>query len=444
MEDFLKKNKTPLLAGAGVLTAFGLYKYLSRKSHVQGKGSKDAFGFVNDPKFADNVALYKEEAVFRKKTISNVAYDLVLALRKGETFDGQTVITFDVADKQFKEEALFLDYQGLGIKDLVINGESVDEIEAFNGQRIILKRSLLKVGETNTVSLTFKSKYKNDGTGAHHFTDPEDGCEYVYTQFEAFHCHRAFPSFDQPDLRATLKLKTLSPEDWNVISNGLEQGLFKPDTEEAKAIVEGISQELVDAYNGEYQAQDYNKTPKIAPYLFAFIAGPFDFIERTEVIPGRDEPLLMRLYFRKTLRKDAERVEEYMLDSSVKGIHWYSKFFGYNYPYEKYDQIFCPEFKFGAMENVGTVTFTENLLYRGKELSEFDVTRLVNVVLHELCHHWFGDLVTMTWWNDLWLNESFATYVSYLCMECEESLFKQSPNLWVNVNIRTGDTLKMI
>ena len=434
MEDFLSKNKIPLLVASGAITAFGLYQLLSQKGFIGAGETRDKYGFAFDPKFDENIALYKEEAILRKKILSNVSYDLVLALRKGETFDGQIVVSFDVNDEEFDEEGLFIDYQGIGIKDLILNGQAVDEVEVFNGQRIVLKRSLLKIGETNSLSVTFKSKYRNDGTGAHHFTDQEDGSEYVYTQFEAFNCHRAFPSFDQPDLRAALSLRTLSPEDWNVISNGLEQGLVNPNEEKAKDILKGVSEDLITPYNGDYKVQLYNDTPKIAPYLYAFIAGPYDCIEHTADIPGRDEPLLMRLYFRKTLRKDAERIQEFMFEPTVKGIKWYSDFFGFNYPYEKYDQIFCPEFKFGAMENVGTVTFTENLLSRGKELSEFDITRLVNVVLHELCHHWFGDLVTMTWWNDLWLNESFATYVSFLCMSQEKTLSKQSPNLWVNVN----------
>jgi len=311
---------------------------------------------------------------------------------------------------------LFVDYQGLGIKDLILNGKPVDEKLVFNGQRITLPRSLLNLGETNTLNVTFKSTYKNDGTSSHHFKDPEDGNEYVYTQFEAFHAHRTFPCFDQPDLRAVLKLMTLAPKEWIVISNGLEQGAISKGTPGYKEGLTRVKEDIVSEYTEEFHIQNYNDSPKIAPYLYAIIAGPFDHIDREEKVPGRSEPIKMRLYFRKTLRKDAERVQHLMFDPAIKGIHWYSEFFGYDYPYEKYDQIFCPEFKFGAMENVGCVTFTENLMFRGKEISEKDSTVLTNVVLHELCHHWFGDLVTMTWWNDLWLNESFATYVSFLCM----------------------------
>lgn len=431
MEDFAKKYKIPLALGAGAITAFGLYQLWNRKKT---QFQIDENGYFLDPKFTESVPLYKEESILRKKIVSNVHYNVVLAIKKGETFDGQILVTFDVADIEFGEEELFIDYHGLGIKHLFLNETGVSESEVFNGQRIVLNRKLLKLGETNTLSLTFKSKYRNNGTGAHRFTDKEDGSEYIYTQFEAFECHRVFPSFNQPDLRAVMSLRTLAPKEWVVISNSKEQGALDPSSEEAKDVLNGINEELTSSYAEDYSVQRYDDTKRIAPYLFAFIAGPYDFIERHEKIPGRDEPLLMRLFFRKTLRKDAEKVQELMFDPSVRGIHWYSEFFGFNYPFDKYDQIFCPEFRFGAMENVGTVTFTERLMFRGKEMSEKDRTTLTNVVLHELCHHWFGDLVTMTWWNDLWLNESFATYVSYLCMSCEETLFKQCPNLWISVN----------
>ena len=200
---------------------------------------------------------------------------------------------------------------------------------------------------------------------------------------------------------------------------------MRSEQEEAKEILERIDEELLKLYQEKYYVQTFKKTPKIATYLFAFMAGPFDFIERKESVPGRDEPFLMRIFFRKTLRKEAERVQNYMFDSALKGIHWYSEFFDFNYPFDKYDQIFCPEYKLGAMENVAAVTFSEVYLFRGTEISEFHLTKLVNIILHELCHHWFGDLVTMTWWDDLWLKETFSTYISFLCMSCDKDLLKQ-------------------
>ena len=432
MEDFVKKNKTALMVSAGAVLALGAFGFLwRRRKH---SSTIDAHGYFLDQKFNENVWLYKEEAVKRKKIVSNVSYNLLLALMKGETFEGHVVVSFDVTEDEFDGNDLFLDYHGLGIKDLQINGTHAESHKAFDGQRIKITKDLLKKGARNTVSIVFKSKYRNDGTGWHHFTDPEDNSEYVYTQFEAFNCHRAFPCFDQPDLRAVLSLKTLAPKDWVVISNGCEKQVIANDGEDFGTNSTDLNVEFFGRYTEGFNLQTYTDTPSIAPYLYAFIAGPYGYLETNEKIPGRADPIRMRLYFRKTLKTDAERVQEFMFEPVVLGIHWYSEFFGYNYPYEKYDQIFCPEFKFGAMENVGCVTFTERLLFRGKEITERDFTSLINVALHELCHHWFGDLVTMTWWNDLWLNESFATYVSYLCMAKVKSLFEKCPNLWVNVN----------
>ena len=405
MEDlinYVKEHKKEFAIGAGVvagLGAFGMiYKY--RKGMIT--STYDQEGFYLDPKFTENVLLYKEEAIKRRQIISKMGkYDLILALRKGETFDGFVTIAFEVADTEFDEEDLFLDYHGLGIKDLKINDVQATT-SLFDGQRITLPKKLLKIGETNVVSCSFKSKYRKNGTGFHSFIDPEDGSQYTYTQFEAFNCHRAFPCFDQPDMRAVLGVKTLSPKDWTIVSVGLETGSYFPDAEGYSKVAEGVPSELIEKYDEPYYIQTYHDSPSVTPYIYAFIAGPYDYIEQTAEIPGRTDPLLMRLYFRKSLKADAERVKEYMFEPTVQGIHWYSEFFGYNYPYQKYDQIFAPEFKFGAMENLGTVTFTERLLFRGKEISEKDWTTLINVVLHELCHHWFGNLVTMKWWNDLW------------------------------------------
>ena len=431
-KDFIKKNKTAIMLSAGAILALGAFGFFWRRRKHAAK--IDAHGYNLDEKFNDNVWLYWDEAKKRKQIVSNVSYKLLLALQKGDTFEGHVLVSFDVAEGDFAENDLFLDYHGLGIKDLQINGTNTDAHKAFDGQRIHVSKELLKLGGRNTLSVTFKSKYRNDGTGVHHFTDPEDNNKYIYTQFEAFNCHRAFPCFDQPDLRAVLSLKTLAPKDWIVLSNGYEKDIVANDSKDFDSHKIDLNSEFLDRYAEGFNLQTYTDTPSIAPYLYAFIAGPYGFLETNEKIPGRTEPLRMRLYFRKTLKADAERVQQYMLEPAVLGIHWYSEFFGYNYPYEKYDQIFCPEFKFGAMENVGCVTFTERLLFRGKDITERDYTSLINVVLHELCHHWFGDLVTMTWWNDLWLNESFATYVSYLCMSKVKSLFEKCPNLWVNVN----------
>jgi aminopeptidase N len=431
--EFVKKNKAAVSITASIVLALGFYKLYNRHpkavmEHVRNDG------FIKDPKYKENFPLYKEEAEFRKKILGDITYDLVLALKKGEIFDGQLTVTFDVHQEDFEEEDLFIDFHGLGIKDALLNDFPIDETRVFNGHRILLLRSMLKLGDRNTLSLVFKSEYVHDNTGLHHFLDQEDEGEYIYSQFEPFFAHKAFPCFNQPDLRAVLKLMTLAPADWKVISAGLERGEISKFDIGFEEALEKISEDIYSGYDEAFHIQYYSDTPKITPYIYSFIAGPYEYIERKMKIPGRLTPLPFRMYYRKTLKNEVEKVEDLIFECAVNGIEWYSKFFGQNYPYEKYYQIFCPEFKFGAMENLGNVTLAEFFLPRGKELSEADRIMITNIALHELCHHWFGNLTTMTWWNDLWLNESFATYVSFLCMEGVDSIKEQNENMWIMMN----------
>ena len=203
--------------------------------------------------------------------------------------------------------------------------------------------------------MEFTNEYRNTGTGLHKFEDPADGGEYLYTQFEPFHAHRAFACFDQPDVKATMAMATIVPADHISLSNSHEEFdyLSSSDAENAKQAVSefGLGSYISDM--GDYRVTKFSATKKISPYLFAIIAGPYDVVEKQGEIPEKSEPIRMRFLCRKSLAKSISRVYDDMHEAVVTGIHWYTKFFGKAFPWSKYDQIFCPEFKYGAMENVG-------------------------------------------------------------------------------------------
>ena len=332
--------------------------------------------------------LRQEEATDRESRLSHVEYDLAIELTAGSpTYRGDVSIRFRLD----KPADIFLDFRNVakekgsdGSIELVeLNGEPIEPERT--PYRLLLPADALSTN--NTLRVVYENEYDHTGDGFHQFIDPEDGAEYLYTNFEPYDAHRMFPCFDQPDLKATYELAVVAPAEWTLIANG--QDLTVERIEDGRIL------------------HRYDKTEVFSTYLFALIAGPYHEV--------RDEHRGIPLGFfcRKSLVPYLD--EEELFEVTKQGLDFYTSFFDYSYPFVKYDQVFVPEFNAGAMENVAAVTHSERMVFRDPPTDNQRLGR-AEVLLHEMAHMWFGNLVTMRWWNDLWLNESFATYMAYLSM----------------------------
>ncbi len=312
--------------------------------------------------------------------MGRLAYTLELDLDAGRsTYRGQARLRFPVTG----EGDLFLDFRGGTIERFVVNGQTATPQRP--GHRIVLPGGLLT--PTTEVEIAYENAYDRGGDGFHHFVDPEDGAEYVYSNFEPFEAHRLFPCFDQPDLKGTYAVTVRAPADWMVIANA-----------PAAAVVP--------VPDGRHEHR-FAPTPPISSYLVAVIAGPYAGVRSLH------RGTSLGVWTRRSLARFLDPDE--ILEVTRQGLDYYAALFDHPFPFAKYDQVFVPEFNSGAMENVGAVTFSENYVFRDPPTATQRLSR-AETILHELAHMWFGDLATMRWWDDLWLNESFATYVSNLCL----------------------------
>ncbi|MFF9481096.1 aminopeptidase N [Streptomyces sp. NPDC014733] len=327
--------------------------------------------------------LTRDEAQQRARLLTVDAYEIVLDLsgaQEGGTFRSVTTVRFDCAEAGAES---FIDLIAPTVHEVRLNGAALDPAAVFADSRIALPSLLAGRNELTVVA---DCAYTNTGEGLHRFVDPVDQQAYLYTQFEVPDARRVFASFEQPDLKATFAFTVTAPEGWTVISNS--------PTPEPEGTV-----------------WTFAPTPRISTYITALIAGPYHSVHSSwEGADGRTVPL--GIYCRPSLAEhlDAEEI----FDVTRQGFDWFQEKFDYAYPFEKYDQLFVPEFNAGAMENAGAVTIRDQYVFRSKVTDAAYETR-AETILHELAHMWFGDLVTMEWWNDLWLNESFATYTSIAC-----------------------------
>ncbi|MEY4320815.1 MAG: hypothetical protein RLZZ471_756 [Actinomycetota bacterium] len=328
--------------------------------------------------------LTRIEAQDRARILNVHDYEVELDLTKGDAvFGSKTTVTFDCSEVG---ASTFIDAITNKVHSITLNGEALDVATHSDGIRIALPNLKL----SNTLVVDADANYMNTGEGLHRFVDPVDNEVYLYTQFEVPDSRRMFAVFEQPDLKARFTFKVTAPARWKVVSN-------QP------------TPEPTDLGNGN-ATWAFGATPRISSYITALIAGPY--IEtRSELTSSSGKVIPLGVFCRASLAEFMDA--DYIFEKTRQGFEFYEKQFDVPYPFEKYDQLFVPEFNAGAMENAGAVTFTETYVFRSK-VADATKERRVVTILHELAHMWFGDLVTMRWWNDLWLNESFAEYASTL------------------------------
>jgi aminopeptidase N len=336
--------------------------------------------------------LTRDEARRRAELIQTPLYDISLDLtRDSDTFACEATIHFLCQEPGANS---FIDFLAPSVDSCELNGEEVPK-EAFNGARLTLSN----LRDANELHVLATCEYQNIGAGLNRFKDPVDHKVYLHSQFETFDAHRMFPCFDQPDLKASFTFTVLAPSDWVVVSNN-----------------PGQSQTVAGKEN--IKRWTFGATPKMSSYLTAIVAGPYHGVR------DRHGDIDLGIFCRQSLAQYLDPDEIFTV--TKQGLDFYGEAYKYPYPFQKYDQLFVPEFSAGAMENIGCVTFNESMLFRSKVTEAVREDR-ANAILHEMAHMWFGDLVTMRWWDDLWLNESFATFMSVLA-QVEATRFK---NGWV-------------
>ena len=334
--------------------------------------------------------LSRAEAKERADHLYVHSYVVTLDVTKDEeVFYSKSEVKFSCNEKGY---ATFIDAVGRSVISATLNDRPVDTSN-FDGESIFLT----DLEEENHLVIELQAEYSKSGEGLQRSVDPSDGEVYLYSQGETAHIRNMFACFDQPALKATFTLNVTTPGHWQAVSNN---------PVESKAV------------KGEYVEWKFSTTPRISTYLDALIAGPYSSVH--DVYKGVKE-IPMGIYCRKSMMQYLDPDDIFLI--TKQGFEYFEKTFGLAYPFEKYDQIAVVDFNFGAMENAGAVTFREDVLVFRSHVPEKAYLARANTILHEMAHMWFGDMVTMSWWDDLWLNESFAEWSSYLALS-EGTRFK--------------------
>ncbi len=326
--------------------------------------------------------LTRAEAQTRAASLAVDSYTVDLDLTTGEsTFASTTVIRFSCSEPG---SSTFADLVGATVHQVTLNGRSLAPGEVYADNRIALD----DLAADNELRVVADCAYSRTGEGLHRFVDPADDRVYLYTQFEVPDARRVYTTFEQPDLKGTFTFTVTAPEHWKVVSNAATP------TPEATGAGTAVWR--------------FPATARISTYVTALVAG--EYHEVLDSYVGAHGEIPLGHYCRQSMAQHLD--VEALLEITKQGFAFFEEAFDYPYPFGKYDQAYVPEYNMGAMENAGCITFRDEYLPRSRETHAFYEQR-ANTVLHEMAHMWFGDLVTMKWWDDLWLNESFAEWASH-------------------------------
>ncbi len=358
--------------------------------------------------------LSRDEAATRAALLDVSSYSIDLDLTTGadptniSTFGSTTTIEFTCTEPGAES---FADLVGATVHEITLNGAPLDTA-SYADSRIPLPG----LAADNVLVVKADCLYSHTGEGLHRFVDPVDDRVYLYSQFEVPDARRVYTTFEQPDLKAPFTFHVTAPAHWKVVSNS-------PTPEPEDCGSDGRSGSAV---------WRFEPTKPMSTYITALVAGEYHEVQHTYTGKHGDIPL--GHYCRQSL------VEFLDVDELVKlteqGFEFFEECFDYPYPFGKYDQLYVPEYNMGAMENAGCVTLRDEYLPRSRQPRSFYEFRC-SVILHEMAHMWFGDLVTMRWWDDLWLNESFAEWACYHA-EVEATEYTDSWTGFANARKQTG------
>jgi aminopeptidase N len=328
--------------------------------------------------------LTRDEAAERARLLTVDSYAIELDLTTSErTFASTTLIRFSCAEPG---ASTFADLVDAEVHEITLNGRRLDA-SAYADQRIRLD----DLAADNELRVVADCRYSRTGEGLHRFVDPADDRVYLYTQFEVPDARRVFTTFEQPDLKATFEFHVTAPSGWQVVSNSA--------TPEPEPVRDGVS------------VWHFAPTLRMSTYITAIVAGEYAVVR--DSYPGAGGEIPLGVFCRQSLAEHMDTDD--ILEITRQGFEFFESTFDFPYPFGKYDQLFVPEYNMGAMENAGCVTFRDEYIFRSRQTVAAYETR-ANTILHEMAHMWFGDLVTMRWWDDLWLNESFAEWASHHAM----------------------------